>query len=167
MRFARNRVRLRVLPELERVNPQVRAALNLPTDGKNHHFINAAVFNFFHSVDKSAPLNRGMVRPVRVTIPRGTIINPEKYAAVGVRFATAVRVMDIIIAALSLAIDSSASGGEGSGILPAAGSGMLCPITRSSTSANASPRCMLGNRPETPRHEPERGRHAKLRVGRV
>jgi len=106
-------------------DPQVRAALNLPTDGKNHHFINAAVFNFFHSVDKSAPLNRGMVRPVRVTIPRGTIINPEKYAAVGVRFATAVRVMDIIIAALSLAIDSSASGGEGSGILPAAGSGML------------------------------------------
>jgi N-methylhydantoinase B len=42
-----------------------------------------------------------------------------------VRFATAVRVMDIIIAALSLAIDSAASGVEGSGILPAAGSGML------------------------------------------
>jgi N-methylhydantoinase B len=106
-------------------DPQVRAALNLPTEGKNHHFINAAVFNFFHSVDKSAPLNRGMVRPVRITIPRGTIINPEKYAAVGVRFATAVRVMDIIIAALSLATDSGAGTVEGGGILPAAGSGML------------------------------------------
>ena len=46
-------------------DPQVRAALNLPTEGKNHHFINAAVFNFFHSVDKSAPLNRGLVRPLR------------------------------------------------------------------------------------------------------
>ncbi|MSQ72365.1 MAG: hydantoinase B/oxoprolinase family protein [Betaproteobacteria bacterium] len=107
-------------------DPQVRAALNLPTDGKNHHFINAGVFNFFHSVDKSAPLNRGMVRPLRLTIPRGTIINPEKYAAVGVRFATAVRVMDIIIAALSLALESSQGGaGEGKGILPAAGSGLL------------------------------------------
>src|SRR5258708_20996544 len=111
--------------DLTGTDPQVRAALKLPTDAKNHHFINAAVFNFFHSVDKSAPLNRGMVRPVRVTIPRGTIINPEKYAAVGVRFATAVRVMDIIIAALSLAIDSAASGVAGSGSLPAAGSGML------------------------------------------
>jgi N-methylhydantoinase B len=106
-------------------DPQVRAALNLPTEGKNHHFINAAVFNFFHSVDKSAPLNRGLVRPVRISIPRGTIINPEKYAAVGVRFATAVRVMDIIIATLSLAIDSGKGAIEGSGILPAAGSGML------------------------------------------
>ena len=106
-------------------DPQVRAALNLPTEGKNHHFINAGVFNFFHSVDKSAPLNRGMVRPVRITIPRGTIINPEKYAAVGVRFATAVRVMDIIIAALSLATDSGTGKVEGAGILPAAGSGML------------------------------------------
>ena len=109
-------------------DPQVRAALNLPTDGKNHHFINAGVFNFFHSVDKSSPLNRGMLRPVRVTIPRGTIINPEKYAAVGVRFATAVRVMDIIIGALSLAVDSgtgTGSSGEARGILPAAGSGLL------------------------------------------
>jgi len=106
-------------------DPQVRAALNLPTEGKNHHFINAAVFNFFHSVDKSAPLNRGMVRPVRITIPRGTIINPERYAAVGVRFATAVRVMDIIIAALSLAVDAPRGAGEGRGILPSAGSGML------------------------------------------
>jgi len=106
-------------------DPQVRAALNLPTEGKNHHFINAAVFNFFHSVDKSAPLNRGMVRPVRITIPRGTIINPERYAAVGVRFATAVRVMDIIIAALSLAVDATRGAGEGRGILPSAGSGML------------------------------------------
>ena len=106
-------------------DPQVRAALNLPTDGKNHHFVNAAVFNFFHSVDKSAPLNRGLVRPLRLTIPRGTVINPEKYAAVGVRFATAVRVMDIIIAALSLAVDSGKRGTEGSGMLPAAGSGML------------------------------------------
>jgi len=106
-------------------DPQVRAALNLPTEGKNHHFINAAVFNFFHSIDKSAPLNRGMVRPLRLTIPQGTIINPEKYAAVGVRFATAVRVMDIIIAALSLATDSSDKQVEGRGILPSAGSGML------------------------------------------
>jgi N-methylhydantoinase B len=104
---------------------QVRAALNLPTDGKNHHFINAGVFNFFHSVDKSAPLNRGMVRPLRLTIPRGTIINPEKYAAVGVRFATGVRVMDIIIAALSLALESSAGAEDGKGVLPAAGSGLL------------------------------------------
>lgn len=128
---ARIRLRLEIKGEdmhldFTGTDPQVRAALNLPTDGENHHFINAAVFNFFHSVDKSAPLNRGMVRPLRFTIPRGTIINPEKYAAVGVRFATAVRVMDIIIAALSLAMDSGKDvKAEGRGVLPAAGSGLL------------------------------------------
>jgi N-methylhydantoinase B len=107
-------------------DPQVGAALNLATFGKNHHFINAGVFNFFHAVDKSAPLNRGLLRPVRVTIPLGSILNPEPYAAVGVRFATAVRVMDTIIAALSLAVDGKRAAPPGvRGILPAAGSGLL------------------------------------------
>lgn len=107
-------------------DPQVRAALNLPTFGKNHHFINAAVFNFLHAVDKSIPINRGMLRPVKVTIPQGSILNPEPHAAVGVRFATAVRVMDLVIGALSLAIDGDKEAPEDlRGRLPAAGAGVL------------------------------------------
>ena len=41
------------------------AALNLPTFGKNHHFINAGVFNFIYAIDNSIPLNRGILRPIQ------------------------------------------------------------------------------------------------------
>jgi N-methylhydantoinase B len=107
-------------------DPQVRAALNLPSFGKNHHFINAGVFDFIHAIDKTIPINRGVLRPVRVTIPPGTILNPEPPASLGVRFATGVRVMEVVMAALSLATDGAKQWKTG-GIAPAAGSG-LCGV---------------------------------------
>ena len=72
---------------------------------KNHHFINAGVLNFIHAVDKSIPLNRGIVRPVSVKIPSGSVLNPEPLRSVGIRFVAAVRVMEMIFGALSLATD--------------------------------------------------------------
>ncbi|MFI5011642.1 MAG: hydantoinase B/oxoprolinase family protein [Hyphomicrobiales bacterium] len=106
-------------------DPQVRAALNLPTFGKNHHFINAGVFNFIYAIDNAIPLNRGILRPIRVTIPPGTILNPEPGAAVGVRFATGVRVMDIVFGCLSQATESPATPERVRGKVPTAGSGLL------------------------------------------
>jgi N-methylhydantoinase B len=106
-------------------DPQVRAALNLPTLGKNHHFINAGVFNFIYAIDNSIPVNRGILRPIRVTIPSGTILNPEATAAVGVRFATAVRVMDMIFGCLSQATERPDAPARVRGKVPTAGSGLL------------------------------------------
>lgn len=105
---------------------QLPFALNLPTFGKNHHFINAGVFNFIYAVDGSIPINRGVLRPLRVTIPQGSLLNPEPTAAVGVRFATVVRVMEMVFGALSQATESGDSvPREVVGRIPAAGAGML------------------------------------------
>jgi len=107
-------------------DPQLPFALNLPTFGKNHHFINAGVFNFIYAVDGSIPINRGVLRPLRVTIPQGSLLNPEPMAAVGVRFATVVRVMEMVFGALSQATDGRTPVPDGiAGRIPAAGAGML------------------------------------------
>jgi N-methylhydantoinase B len=107
-------------------DPQLPFALNLPTFGKNHHFINAGVFNFIYAVDSSIPINRGVLRPIRVTIPRGTLLNPEPTAAIGVRFATVVRVMEMVVGALSQAADGARDApAQVAGRVPAAGAGML------------------------------------------
>lgn len=107
-------------------DPQLPFALNLPTFGKNHHFINAGVFNFIYAVDSSIPINRGVLRPIRVTIPRGTLLNPEPTAAIGVRFATVVRVMEMVFGALSQAADGARDApAQVAGRVPAAGAGML------------------------------------------
>lgn len=105
---------------------QLPFALNLATFGKNHHFINAGVFNFIYAVEGSIPINRGVLRPIRVTIPKGTLLNPEPTAAIGVRFATVVRVMEMVFGALSQAADGrQAAPREVAGRIPAAGAGML------------------------------------------
>lgn len=107
-------------------DPQLPFALNLPTFGKNHHFINAGVFNFIYAVDGSIPVNRGVLRPLRVTIPEGSVLNPEPTAAVGVRFAAVVRVMEMVFGALSQAADGPVPAPrELAGRIPAAGAGML------------------------------------------
>ena len=114
-----------ILLDFGGTDPQVRASLNLPTFGKNHHFINAGILNFIHGIDKSIPLNRGILRPVKVDIPEGTVLNPEPLAACGIRFVSAVRVMEMIFGALSLATDREDAPEEVRGTVPTAGSGML------------------------------------------
>lgn len=105
---------------------QVGVALNLPTRGKNHHFVNAGIFNFVYAVDNSIPINRGIVRPVSVTLPAGSVVNPEPTAAVGVRFATVVRIMEMIFGVLSQAVDGPRPADPRvAGKVPAAGAGML------------------------------------------
>jgi N-methylhydantoinase B len=107
-------------------DPQLPAALNLPTFGKNHHFINAGVFNFIYAVDNAIPINRGILRPVRVTIPSGTMLNPEPTAAIGVRFSTVVRIMEMVFGVLSQAADGNIPAPASiAGRVPAAGAGML------------------------------------------
>jgi N-methylhydantoinase B len=105
---------------------QLQVALNLPTFGKNHHFINAGLFNYIYAVDSSVPINRGILRPVRVTIPEGSLLNPEPTASVGVRFATVVRIMEMIFGCMSQATDGHLPApSEIAQRVPAAGAGML------------------------------------------
>jgi N-methylhydantoinase B len=103
----------------------VRAAVNLVSCNKNHHFITGGIVNFFFSIDPHIPLNKGILRPFRVSTPPGSLVNATYPAAVGVRFATAVRILEVLMATLSMACDGEAPADGVSGIVPAAGSGLL------------------------------------------
>jgi len=96
---------------------QVQAALNLPSwNQRGHRQICFAFLNYFRSLAPDVPYNSGLVRPIELRIPRGTLLNPEPGAAYGVRAATMFRILDNVSGCLSQAIP---------GVMPAAGSGAV------------------------------------------
>ena len=100
-------------------DPQVEAAFNVPTLGKRHAWLTVRLIAFIMTMDPTTPMNSGMFAPVTVHVPRGTILNPEPPAAVGVRHATAVRVNDVINGVLGQALPE---------VMPAANGGTMVPI---------------------------------------
>jgi N-methylhydantoinase B len=95
---------------------QVGSALNVPTDGRVHPFMAVALINYFITTDPSIPLNAGVLGPVRMTLPRGSVVNPEFPAACGVRYATVIRIYDTVLGALARAVPDhvpAASAGQG------------------------------------------------------
>jgi N-methylhydantoinase B len=97
-------------------DPQVRAALNLPSFGRPNQWVVLGIVNFLRTSDRSLPLNRGILRSLTVHIPEGTVLNPSPVAASGVRHTTGYRVADAVLGALSQAVPKS---------IPAAGAGQV------------------------------------------
>lgn len=101
--------------DFDQTDPQVPAAINMPTDSKTGHWmIVPALVKYFKTANPHITYNSGMVRPVKVGIPRGTLLNPEPRAAIGVRAATMFRVFDVVSGCLAQALPDA---------IPAAGSG--------------------------------------------
>ena len=95
---------------------QVASALNVPTGGRAHPFMAIALFNYFITKDPGIPLNAGVLRPIRMTLPEGSVVNPQFPAACGVRYATVLRIYDAVLGALARALPAeipAASGGQG------------------------------------------------------
>ena len=95
---------------------QVSSALNVPTGGRAHPFMAIALFNYFITRDPGIPLNAGVLRPIRMTLPVGSVVNPQFPAACGVRYATVLRIYDAVLGALARALPAqipAASGGQG------------------------------------------------------
>lgn len=107
-----------ILMDFEGTDPQVRAAINLPSCGKQgHYMLVPTLVRYFRTLDPAIPWNTGMVRMIRNIAPPGSLLNPEHPAAVGVRAATFIRLMDVVNGALSLSQPQK---------LPAAGAGQAC-----------------------------------------
>src|SRR4029450_2899564 len=95
---------------------QVGSALNVPTGGRAHPFMAIALFNYFITKDPGIPLNAGVLRPIRMTLPVGSVVNPQFPAACGVRYATVLRIYDAVLGALACALPAeipAASAGQG------------------------------------------------------
>jgi N-methylhydantoinase B len=107
-----------IFMDFEGTDPQVRQAFNLPSCGKQgHYMLVPTLVRYFRTLDPSCPWNAGMVRMITNNAPKGSVLNPEPPAACGVRAATFIRLMDVVIGCLSQAQPDR---------LPAAGAGQAC-----------------------------------------
>jgi N-methylhydantoinase B len=99
-------------------DPQVEAAFNLPAFGERHPFLAQGIINYLLSEDPHMPLTGGLMRPVRTTAPKGSVVNPEFPAAVGVRYATVIRLYNVVLGALAQAVpDGVPAAGAGQGAM--------------------------------------------------
>ena len=86
-------------------DPQVRAAFNMATGGKDGHWMIAfSLVSFLRTMAPDMILNSGAVRPLHFILPKGSMLNPEPRASYGVRAALMFRVFDAILGALGQAL---------------------------------------------------------------
>jgi N-methylhydantoinase B len=100
-------------------DPQVIAAYNVPTGGLRHPWLTLKLMHLIGSYDPSVPLNYGLFENITVHVPKGTVLNPEFPAAVGVRHATAIRINDAVVGAIATALP---------GLIPAPSGGTVVPV---------------------------------------
>src|SRR5690625_102016 len=111
-----------VLLDFSRCDPQVQSAFNLVTNGSKHPFMLQGLVNYIISEDPFIPINGGIVYPIKVNAPKGSVVNPEYPAAVGVRHSITMRLYSTVLGALSQAIPET---------VPAAGAGQAAIVALS------------------------------------
>src|SRR3954447_17331428 len=118
-------------------DPQVRAALNLPTGGMNHHpFLAMSVASFIVTKSEAIHINAGILRCIDLVLPEASVVNASFPAACGMRFTTAMRVHDLILGALTKAMP---------GAVPVAGSGVLVVTYISTSELGGAGRVVVAN----------------------
>lgn len=100
-------------------DPQVATAMNIPSRGRPHAWLTLRVLALVSTLDPTTPLNAGLLEPVRITAPEGSLVNPQEPAATGVRHAAAIRVNDVLNGAFGQALPQ---------VMPAASSGTVIPV---------------------------------------
>lgn len=100
-------------------DPQVATAMNIPSRGRPHAWLTLRVLALVNTLDETTPLNAGLLDPVRITAPEGSLVNPQEPAATGVRHAAAIRVNDVLNGAFGKALPD---------VMPAASSGTVIPV---------------------------------------
>ena len=106
---------------------QVAAAINIPSHGEPHAWLTLRLLALVCTLDKTVPLNAGLLAPVTLFAPAGSLVNPHYPAAVGVRHATAVRVNDLLNGLLGQALPQ---------VMPAASGGTIIPFVVAESAVN-------------------------------
>jgi N-methylhydantoinase B len=105
--------------DLTGTDPQVASAYNVPTGGVRHPWFTTKLMHLLCTYDPELPINYGLFENISVTVPKGTVMNPEAPAAVGVRHATAIRFSDALLGCLALACPGIAPAPSGGTVIPA------------------------------------------------
>ncbi|OUN00361.1 MAG: hydantoin utilization protein B [Paenibacillaceae bacterium ZCTH02-B3] len=114
--------------DFSRCDPQARTAFNLVTGGKPHSFLLQGLINYLISSDPHMPVNGGIVHPIKVVAPKGTLVNPEYPAAVGIRHTITMRLYNAVLGALAKALPEE---------IPAAGAGQAAIVVLSTPNEEA------------------------------
>jgi N-methylhydantoinase B len=107
-------------------SPQVRGPMNCVPSGS----LAAACWAVRAVTDPRIPTNGGCFRPIRLTLPKGTIVNPEEPAPVNARTSTIKRIAGAIVGALAPVMP---------GKVPAASAGELLVLAFGGKKANGEP----------------------------
>ena len=86
--------------DLTGTDPQVRAAYNVPTNGRRNYWISIRLTNLLTTYDQSMARNAGLYRGINAIVPPGIIMNAEFPDAVGVRSSASLRVSGAINGAI-------------------------------------------------------------------
>lgn len=83
-------------------DPQLESSMNIPTGGEERHVMMlVGLVYVLYTLDPNLFLNSGVTRVCRCILPKGTIVNPEFPAAVGMRTLSAMRVQEITFGAFA------------------------------------------------------------------
>ena len=99
-------------------DPQVPAAYNVPTGGARHPWLTLRLMQLVASMDQSVPLNYGLFENISVQVPKGSLLNPEFPAAVGIRSAAAIRVNDVLTGCIAKAAPELIPAPSGGTVVP-------------------------------------------------
>ena len=102
--------------DLSGTDPQVRAAYNVPTNGKRNYWITIRLTNLLTTHDPTMARNAGLYRTIGAIVPPGILMNAEFPDAVGVRSSPSLRVSGAITGAILKArpdLLPAPSGGSG------------------------------------------------------
>ena len=97
-------------------DPQLNSSLNIPTGGNGRHaIIMVSCMYVLSLLDRTMLLNSGILRPVDSILPKGSMMNPEFPAAVGMRTLTTLRLQTVIIGAFAQALPGRLPAAVGDG----------------------------------------------------
>jgi N-methylhydantoinase B len=99
-------------------DPEVAAAINLPTGSRRHHpFLCLALVNFVVTHAEGLHANAGILRCLDLVLPERSVVNAGLPAACGMRFATAMRIHELVLGALNQAVPGRVPAGGSSALV--------------------------------------------------
>lgn len=98
-------------------DPQLVSSLNMPTGGHERHaLITVGYIYALYTIDPTIILNAGTARAARAVLPKGTVVNCEPPAAVGMRSLLSNVTQTVFIGAFSQAVPHLMPASPGSGL---------------------------------------------------
>ncbi|MBI1383994.1 MAG: hydantoin utilization protein B [Rhizobiales bacterium] len=94
-----------LLFDFSQSDPQLTSSLNIPSGGDPRHALLMIAYVYLvRLLDPKILLNSGVLRPCDSVLPKGSMVNPEFPAAVGMRTLTTLRLQSVLLGAFAKAL---------------------------------------------------------------